>query len=310
MVDSLLGHRTGLPFLGCLLAAHIENRSVRAASFLLKFVRAPTTVGAVAPSGPAPARVAAVPRTGSPVVVELGTGTGAFTDAIQRRLAGRGQHIAVGINPRFAQQPAALHPAVDIVNTDAADLAAVLAQRGLSQTDVVVSGLPWAAFTENQQRDVLAAVVAVLPPHGVFTTFAYVRARWAPPARAAAILAVALQGGRHQSDGVGRPPARAGLLVVPAWPLAPTERSGRRAVARRGGRTDVPRVRRTTFEPVRWRLGRRRKARPQQEQQPLGVTPAVYVEERVGLVEDLGGLVQVPGRRPRPAERPVPDGQA
>lgn len=69
-------------------------------SFLLEFVRDPLTVGAIAPSGAALARVAtaAVPRTGSPVVVELGPGTGAFTGAIQRRLAGRGLHIAVEVN--------------------------------------------------------------------------------------------------------------------------------------------------------------------------------------------------------------------
>jgi phospholipid N-methyltransferase len=154
-------------------------------SFFLEFVRDPSTVGAITPSSPALARMATatVPRTGSAVVVELGPGNGAFTEAIQRRLAGRGQHIAVEVNPRFAQQLAALHPAVDVVNADATDLATVLAQRGLSQADIVVSGLPWAAFAENRQRDVLSAVVAALPPHGVFTTFAYVDARWAPSAR-------------------------------------------------------------------------------------------------------------------------------
>jgi hypothetical protein len=62
-------------------------------------------------------------------------------------------------------------------------LAAVLAQRGLDHADVVVSGLPWAVFAADQQRDVLSAIVAALPPHGVFTTFAYVHAQWAPPAR-------------------------------------------------------------------------------------------------------------------------------
>ncbi|MDG4798315.1 SAM-dependent methyltransferase [Micromonospora sp. WMMD1082] len=154
-------------------------------SFFLEFVRDPLTVGAIAPSSPALARVAtaAVPRTGSPIVVEVGPGTGAFTAAIQMRLAGRGRHIAVEVNPRFAQRLAVLHPAVDVVNADASDLVTVLAQRGLSQVDVVVSGLPWAAFAENRQRDVLSSVVATLPPHGVFTTFAYVHTRWARPAR-------------------------------------------------------------------------------------------------------------------------------
>ncbi|MET7394968.1 methyltransferase domain-containing protein [Dactylosporangium sp. NPDC005572] len=154
-------------------------------SFFVEFVRDPLTVGAVAASGPALATVstAAVPRTGAPVVVELGPGTGAFTDAIQRRLAGRGTHLAVELNARFAQQLAARHPAVDVVHADAAGLAALLAQRGLRSADVVVSGLPWAAFAAGRQHDVLSAVVATLSPHGVFTTFAYVHTRWAPPAR-------------------------------------------------------------------------------------------------------------------------------
>ncbi|MGW4792394.1 hypothetical protein ACWEPC_08275 [Nonomuraea sp. NPDC004297] len=64
-------------------------------SFFLESVRDPMTLGAVAPSSPALTRVAtaAVPSTGSPIVVGFGPGTGAFTAAVQRRLAGRGRHI-------------------------------------------------------------------------------------------------------------------------------------------------------------------------------------------------------------------------
>jgi len=155
------------------------------AGFFLEFVRAPMSVGAVLPSGLALADVAtaAVPRTGSPVVVELGPGTGAFTRRIQQRMARSGRHVAVELNPRFAGRLAALHPAVDVVVADAGALRAVLAWRGLERADVVVSGLPWAAFSEESQRDVLAEVVAAMRPEGVFTTFAYVHARWAPPAQ-------------------------------------------------------------------------------------------------------------------------------
>jgi phosphatidylethanolamine/phosphatidyl-N-methylethanolamine N-methyltransferase len=153
--------------------------------FFREFLRSPLTVGAVRPSGRALAEVAtaAVPATGAPVVVELGPGTGAFTGPIQRRLAGSGRHIAVELNPRFAGRLATLHPAVTVAVADAAELREVLAQRGIDRVDVVVSGLPWAAFGESAQRDVLAEVVAALDPAGVFTTFAYVHARWTPPAR-------------------------------------------------------------------------------------------------------------------------------
>jgi phosphatidylethanolamine/phosphatidyl-N-methylethanolamine N-methyltransferase len=154
-------------------------------SFLLEFVRTPLTVGAVAPSSDALARVvtAPVPRTGDPVVVELGPGTGAFTGAIQRRLAGRGRHIAVEVNERFAARLAGRHPGLDVALADAGSLGDLLAERGLRQADVIVSGLPWVAFAEGRQHDVLAAAVGALSAHGAFTTFAYVHTRWAAPAR-------------------------------------------------------------------------------------------------------------------------------
>ncbi|WP_239090765.1 class I SAM-dependent methyltransferase [Asanoa iriomotensis] len=117
------------------------------------------------------------------MVVELGAGTGAFTGPIQQRLGGRGRHIAVEINERFAVRLATRYPTVDVALADAAELEDILAARGLSHADVIVSGLPWAAFAESQQRDVLSAAVRSLAPDGVFTTFAYVHARWAPPAR-------------------------------------------------------------------------------------------------------------------------------
>lgn len=116
-------------------------------------------------------------RAGSPVVVELAPGTGAFTEVIQRRLAGSGRHIAVEINARFAGRLAARHPNVDVATADAAALRTVLAQRGVGRVDVVVSGLPSAAFDERSQRDVLSEIVAVMEPDAVFATFAYVHAR-------------------------------------------------------------------------------------------------------------------------------------
>ncbi|MFI7538291.1 class I SAM-dependent methyltransferase [Streptosporangium sp. NPDC049376] len=155
------------------------------AAFLHEFVRAPLTVGAVAPSGKSLADlvVAPVPREGDPVVVELGPGTGAFTAAIQRRLGGRGHHLAVEINERFTWQLAARYPRVDVEVADARALRELLRVRGRHQADVIVSGLPWAAFAAGTQRDLLEAITGTLAPGGAFTTFAYTYTRWAPPAR-------------------------------------------------------------------------------------------------------------------------------
>src|SRR5688500_7008704 len=60
---------------------------------------------------------------------------------------------------------------------------ALLAARHHPYADVVVSGLPWAAFGADRQRTVLDAVLASLHPAGVLTTFAYRHALPSPPAR-------------------------------------------------------------------------------------------------------------------------------
>lgn len=76
-----------------------------AAFFLGQFLRSPVTTGAIMPSSRylAAAVATPIPERGDPVVVELGPGTGPFTAEIQRRLGGRGRHIAVEINPRLAR---------------------------------------------------------------------------------------------------------------------------------------------------------------------------------------------------------------
>ena len=61
--------------------------------------------------------------------------------------------------------------------------AQLLAERGITSVDVVVSGLPWAAFSAELQRSIMASVGAVLSPHGAFTTFAYGMAAWTPAGR-------------------------------------------------------------------------------------------------------------------------------
>jgi phospholipid N-methyltransferase len=127
--------------------------------------------------------VAAVPERGHPVVVELGPGTGAFTSAIDRRLGGRGRHLAIELNERMSDYLTGRFPRLDVATAAAADLPAVLADRGLPAADVVVSGLPWAAFAGPTGRRLVETIAASLSPNGSYTQFTYTATRWAPPGR-------------------------------------------------------------------------------------------------------------------------------
>ncbi|RCG26909.1 methyltransferase domain-containing protein [Sphaerisporangium album] len=154
------------------------------ALFFGQFLRSPGKTGAVAPSSLRLARVVAspVPERGEPVIVELGPGTGVFTGEIQRRLGGRGHHLAVEINPVLAARLSERHPGATVVTADACDLPHLLEHHGLERADAVVSGLPWAAFPARLQDRLLEAITTVLGHDGTFTTFAYTHARTLPPA--------------------------------------------------------------------------------------------------------------------------------
>ena len=116
-------------------------------------------------------------------VLELGPGTGIVTEVILESLAQDARFLALEINPAFAAATRRRCPAADVINGDAADARKHLSERGLNGTDVVVSGLPWAAFPGSLQDRILSAVQDVLRPGGRFTTFAYVQALLLPQAR-------------------------------------------------------------------------------------------------------------------------------
>lgn len=153
------------------------DRDVRAArrAFLAAAARRPARIGAVAPSSARLSGVLAsvVPRTGEPVVVELGPGTGAVSTAIEARLPAGARHLAVELDRELAGYLRRTQPSLEVIEGDAACLARLLAERGVTRVDAVVSGLPWALFDQAAQESILDQVSQVIGPTGAFTTFAY-----------------------------------------------------------------------------------------------------------------------------------------
>ena len=132
-------------------------------------------MGAVVPSSTRLSAVLAsiVPTAGTPVVVELGPGTGAVSAVIDERLPRGARHLAVELDEGMVEFLGRTRPGLEVVHGDARDLGKLLAERGVMHVDAVVCGLPWALFDEPTQQRVLTEVGHAIGPTGAFTTFAY-----------------------------------------------------------------------------------------------------------------------------------------
>jgi len=120
------------------------------------------------------------------LVLEYGPGTGAFTSEILRRVSPKADFIAIELSPRFASVVRSKHPGLRVRERSVADVESVLRDESLpdrQSVDAIVSGLPWASFPEELQRDCLSAAVRVLRPGGVFVTFGYHLSSLLPAAR-------------------------------------------------------------------------------------------------------------------------------
>ncbi len=154
-------------------------------AFLREYFRGPRAVGAVAPSSRFLARtmVESGDLAAAKTIVELGPGTGAFTQAIAEAVDDSATFLALEINPEFAERVRERVPRATVYNDSAANLASYLERHGKDGADCVLSGLPWASLPMKVQDSVMAAVVDNLRPGGIFATFAYIHALALPNAR-------------------------------------------------------------------------------------------------------------------------------
>ena len=156
-------------------ASRIADPRAARRAFLAAVLRNPAQVGAVLPTSDTMAELLTriVPRSGEPVVVELGPGTGAVTGAIDDRLPSTARHIAVELDPDMAAYLQRTHPGLEVIEGNAVKLEALLAEHDVEHADAVVSGLPWALFDGDTQASILTQIADLIGPTGAFTTFAY-----------------------------------------------------------------------------------------------------------------------------------------
>ncbi|MCL2364301.1 MAG: methyltransferase [Defluviitaleaceae bacterium] len=147
-------------------------------SFILQYVTAPRSVGAVAPSSRYLARkmMQTIDFETAKCIVEFGPGTGVFTQEIlQRRRLGtvviiieRNADFCAQLRKKFATEQE-LH----IIEGSAEKIGEYLHQCGFTHADSIVSGLPFATLPAETGTAILTQAKTHLHKEGRFITFQY-----------------------------------------------------------------------------------------------------------------------------------------
>lgn len=143
--------------------------------FVGAFLREPLAVGSLWPSSSTLSRavVHACEFRSSDTVVELGPGTGAFTELLLDRLDGRGRLMVVEISDAHIKLLRQRFPSCRIIHDSAENLPRHLGRR---RADCIISGLAWGNMLPGVQDRIMRAIWSSLSPQGQFVAFAYAHA--------------------------------------------------------------------------------------------------------------------------------------
>ncbi len=158
-------------------AARSGNGPSPTLTFFRQWLKNPLSVAALSPSGKQLARlmVRELPDTARRVV-ELGGGTGVFTQAMLDHGIAPERLLVVELNAELHKFLHNRFPAANVVCGDARELPALVSNAGFDRegrVDAVVSGLGLLSMPRGLQRDILRAAFDVLTPDGRMVQFTY-----------------------------------------------------------------------------------------------------------------------------------------
>ena len=142
-----------------------------------EWLRRPGQIGAIAPSsrqlGNAMARW--LPSNPDDLVVELGPGTGAITEALLARGLRADRLLAIEKSEEMAGALRTRFPHIKVVEGDAQDLPALVRTHGGGQQQVgaIISSLPLRQFSAEFTRSLAGKIRGLLRPGGCWVQYSY-----------------------------------------------------------------------------------------------------------------------------------------
>ncbi len=108
------------------------------------------------------------------ILVEYGTGDGAFTRYLLRQMTVASHLIGIEINRRFHSELTKIEDGRLItVNDDARNIIPILRERGLREVDCVISGIPFSFMGKEAIQSIIYDTWEVLKPSGTFIAYQF-----------------------------------------------------------------------------------------------------------------------------------------
>lgn len=148
--------------------------SIDRLAFLNKFLEHPMRIGSITPSSSFLARkiTEQIPWESAETIVELGAGTGVFTKIINKKKTDHSKVIIFEKDYQMRKRLKEIYPQFNF-SLGAENLDSVLQQLDISDVDCIISGLPFACFSQSLRDKILNNVINSLKPGGLFVVFQY-----------------------------------------------------------------------------------------------------------------------------------------
>jgi len=150
-------------------------RVLDGAAFLRSWIEKPISMGAVTPSGKMLARAMARyvdPEIRGPVI-ELGSGTGAVTEALVARGIEPSRLVLVEFNPSFCRLLRRRYPAATVIQGDAYRIQHLLGGLLREPATAVVSGLPLQTKPFKRRLRLMEEAFSLMAPGAPLVQFTY-----------------------------------------------------------------------------------------------------------------------------------------
>lgn len=154
-------------------------------NFFKQFILNPFNTGAILPSSKSLAKemVNLVDWKNTKTLVELGPGTGAFTEKIIKKIENKDKKIiffGIEINQAFIKELRKKFPNTPFYNDSAENIKKYLNKNGAEYCEAIISGIPWGSFTIKIQEKLISKIAESISKDGVFLTFSYIHTSFRP----------------------------------------------------------------------------------------------------------------------------------